>query len=92
MSRPILKDLLLAIDSFVNGLCSIADLQSRLEADASALNRSFEYVIRELRILDSDLEEIRFGMLRDEQRSAAVLRLDPVRESVVAALAGTEGP
>lgn len=87
MSRSILEDALEAIDSFVSGLGDIADLQSRLEADASALDRSFDCVIRELRSLDSDLEEIRFARLRDEQRPAAILRLDPVRESVVAALA-----
>lgn len=87
MSRPILEDVLQVIDSFVGGLGDIADLQSRLEADASALDRSFDRVIRELRSLDADLEEIRFGRLRDEQRSAAILRLDPVRESLLAALA-----
>jgi hypothetical protein len=87
LSRPILEDVLQVIDSFVGGLGDIADLQSRLEADASALDRSFDRVIRELRSLDADLEEIRFGRLRDEQRSAAILRLDPVRESLLAALA-----
>lgn len=86
MSRPILEDVLLAIDSFVGGLGDIADLQSRLEADASALDRRFDRVIHELRNLDADLEEIRFGRLRDEQRSAAILRLDPVRKSVLAML------
>lgn len=87
MSRSILEDVLQAIDSFAGGLGDIADLQSRLEADALALDRSFDRVIRELRSLDADLEEIRFARLRDEQRPAAILRLDPVRESVLAALA-----
>lgn len=87
MSRSILEDALQAIDSFVGGLGDIAELQSRLEADASALDRSFNDVIRELHSLDADLEEIRFARLRDEQRPAAILRLDPVRKSVVAALA-----
>jgi hypothetical protein len=87
LSRPILEDVLRAIDSFVGGLGDIAGLQSRLEADASALDRRFDRVIHELRSLDADLEEIRFGGLRDEQRSAAILRLDPVRESLLAALA-----
>lgn len=87
MSRPILEDVLQAIDSFVGGLGDIADLQSHLEADASALDRSFDRVIGELRSLDADLEEIRFARLRDDQRPAAILRLDPVRESVLAALA-----
>lgn len=90
MSRPILEDALQAIDSFVSGLGDIADLQSRLEADASALDTSFDYVTRELRGLDSDLEEIRFARLLDEQRPAAILRLDPVRESLLAALAEIE--
>jgi hypothetical protein len=44
-------------------------------------------VINQLRSLDADLEEIRFARLHDEQMPAAILRLDPVRESVFAALA-----
>ena len=86
MSRAVLQNVLTAIDNFVGGFGDIADLQSALQANASALDRSFAGVIRELRSLDADLEEIRFARLRDEQRPAAVLRLDPVRESVVAAL------
>lgn len=86
LSYPILENVLSAIDSFVSGIGDIADLQARLQADASALDRRFDSVIRELQSLDADLEEIRFARLRDEQRTAAVLRLDAVRESVTAAL------
>ena len=86
MSRSILEDTLKAIDSFVSGLGDVADLQARIEGDASALDTSFDCVIRQLHSLDS-LEEIRFARLRHDQRPAAILRLDPVRESVLAALA-----
>ncbi len=83
MSRAILKDVLTAIDAFVSGRGEIVDLQARLGADASALDRSHLELINELRSLDADLEEIQFARLLDEQRPAAILRLDPVRESVL---------
>jgi hypothetical protein len=86
LSRAVLEDALRAIDDFIGGVGEIADLQARLEADASALDRSFDSVIKELRSLDADLEEIRFARLLDEQRPAAIFRLESARESVAIAL------
>jgi hypothetical protein len=86
LSRAILENIIGTIDGFISGQCEIAELQGRLEADASALGRSHYELVNELQRLDADLEEIRFARLRDEQRPAAVLRLDPVRESALEAL------
>jgi hypothetical protein len=86
LSRAVLEDALQAIDEFISGLGDIHDLQSRLEADASALDATFAGVVRELHGLDADLEEILFARRREGQRAAVAIRLAPVRESLVAAL------
>jgi hypothetical protein len=86
LSRAVLEDALSAIDEYIGGGGDIGDLQARLAADASALDRTYSGVVDELRGLDADLEEIRFARLLDEQRPAAVFRLESARESVAAAL------
>jgi hypothetical protein len=90
MSRQILMAINSAIDSFVAGHSDIADLQAQLEANSSALDRSHEPLNSELRSLDADLEEIQFTMLKDEQRPAAIFRLDRVKEAVASALERSE--
>jgi ABC-type phosphate transport system auxiliary subunit len=86
MSRQILMTISSVIDDFIAGRSDIADLQERLEANSSALDRSYEPLNSQLRSLDADLEEIQFTMLKDEQRPAAVFRLEPVQEAVASAL------
>jgi ABC-type phosphate transport system auxiliary subunit len=68
------------------GRSDIADLQQRLEANSSALDRSYEPLNSQLRSLDADLQEIQFTMLQDEQRPASIFRLEPVQEAVSSAL------
>jgi ABC-type phosphate transport system auxiliary subunit len=86
MSRQILMAISSAIDDFMSERSDIADLQERLEANSSALDRSYEPLNSQLRSLDADLEEIQFTMLKDEQRPAAIFRLEPVQEAVSSAL------
>jgi ABC-type phosphate transport system auxiliary subunit len=90
MSRQILAAISSAIDDFISRKSDIADLQAQLEAQSSALDRSYEPLNSELRSLDADLEEIQFTMLQDEQRPAAVFRLEPVKEAVASALERAE--
>jgi hypothetical protein len=86
LSRGILSSILAAIDGFVSGDGNIAELQSQLEANSSALDRTYEPLTREINALDADLEEIQFTMLSDEQRPAVILKLESIREAVISAL------
>jgi hypothetical protein len=91
MSRQVLMAISSVIDDFISGRSDIADLQERLEANASALDRSHGPLSSQLRSLDAGLEEIRFTMLKDEQRPAAIFRLEPVRQAVASALEQSDG-
>jgi hypothetical protein len=84
--RGILLALLRAINDLDAGRSSIAEVQQRLEANASALDNSAGELVQALRAVDADLEEIQFTMLLDEQHPAAVFRLDPIRAMVAAEL------
>lgn len=86
MSQAILARLVSTIDNFISGQYQIGDLQAELDASRSALDRSYGELVRELENLEADLEEIRFSRLLDEQRPAAILKIDRVRESLVEAL------
>jgi ABC-type phosphate transport system auxiliary subunit len=82
MPRQILMAISSVIDDFIAGRSDVADLQQRLEANSSALDRSYEPLNSQLRSLDTDLEQIQFTMLKDEQRPAAMFRLESVQEAV----------
>ncbi len=86
MSESILLGLGQAIDGFVVGQISLPELQARLAAGASALDTSYSELVEELRRVDSDLEQIQFTMLQDEQAPAAIFRLDATRDAVESAL------
>jgi hypothetical protein len=82
MSEAIVIDLAEAIDAFVGGLIDLPELQARLAAGASALDGTYSALVEELHQVDGDLERIQFTMLQDEQRPAAVFRLDATRDAV----------
>ncbi len=90
MTRSILLAIHNVIDEFLTDRCDIDKLQGRLGANASSLDRTFGDLIEELQGLDGDLEEIQFTMLRDEQRPAAILRLERTQELLAAALCRCE--
>lgn len=86
MHRTILLALRDAIDGFVQGKVSVAELQARLEANASALNRSFAVLVKEIHDVNADLEEIQFGMIRSRQSDAAISRIERTRRLIAESL------
>jgi hypothetical protein len=88
--KAILTGILAVIDDLTMGTSDIAEAQERLGAYATALDRSAGELSERLRGADADLEEIQFAMLLNEQRTAAVLRLDPLRNLVAAELGRLE--
>jgi hypothetical protein len=69
-----------ALDDFEQGQLDVERLQSRLEAEASALDNSTPEMLRELRDVDAKLERIRFAVPEGDQRREALARLKQTRE------------
>ncbi len=78
-NRQVLTALRASIDAFTRGEISLEDVQSRLQSSLDLLESGNPLVPEAIRIAEGDLEEIRFARLLDEQRPAAVLRLDDLR-------------
>lgn len=87
MARQILLAIRHSIDRFLDGVDDLAELQTQLVANASALDRRLLDLSGELEAIEADLERIRFAVLRDEQRPAATLRIERTRQMIVDALA-----
>lgn len=68
----------------------IADVQWKLDVTVDLLERGLVDLATPIRVAEADLEEIRFARLRDEQRHAAILRLDELRGELESRLAKDE--
>ncbi|WP_163511244.1 hypothetical protein [Fodinicola acaciae] len=87
MTNRLLADALNTIALFERAEVEIAEMQRTLVAIGGALDSTYGSLIREFRQAEADLEEIRFGMLCDEQRPAAILRVDKLKELILAEMA-----
>lgn len=90
-NEAVLQALLDALDEFTRGRLSMEDVQRRLQSSLDLLERGAAGLHDDVRLAEADLEEIRFTMLLDEQRSAAVFRLDPLRAAIADRLGTSEG-
>jgi hypothetical protein len=68
----------------------IAEVQWKLDVTVDLLERGFVDLATPIRVAEADLEEIRFARLREEQRPAAILRLDELRGELESQLAKDE--
>lgn len=89
-NRTVVSALLDAIDGFVAGELDIPDIQTRLQSGLGLLERGLGDVSSAIRAAEADLEEIQFTMVLDEQRPAAVFRLNSLRGQLAAALVDAE--
>jgi hypothetical protein len=90
-NRTLTEDVIDAIDRFVAGELSIADVQGRLQSAAQLFENEPASPSHAIRVTEADLEEIQFARLLDEQRPAAAFRLDELRALLADALAGACG-
>jgi hypothetical protein len=79
------------IDQFVAGLVGVEEVQTKLQTTMGLLERGPGNLAAALRLAEADLEEIRFTLLLQEQRPAAIFRLDTLRAELEAGLAKEEG-
>jgi hypothetical protein len=79
------------IDRFTGGEIRLDEMQSQLQAALTLFERDGSTARESVRLAEADVEEIRFTMLLDEQRPAAVFRLDQLREALTTELGVPEG-
>lgn len=71
-----------AIQDFDAGLLSLAEVQSALQSAIPLFDDDGSGVADFVRLAEADLEEIQFTVLLDEQRPAAIFRLDELRATL----------
>jgi hypothetical protein len=85
-NREVVTRLIGDIDRFTGGEIGLDEMQSQLQAALTLFERDGSTVRESVRLAEADVEEIRFTMLLDEQRPAAVFRLDQLREALTTEL------
>ncbi|QHK20341.1 hypothetical protein GU243_12025 [Pseudarthrobacter psychrotolerans] len=71
-----------AIQDYEAGLLSLAQVQSALQSAITLLENDGSGIADSVRLAEADLEEIHFTVLLDEQRPAAIFRLDELRATL----------
>jgi len=71
-----------AIREFETGMLNLDEVQSTLASAASLFENDGAGASELVRIAEADLELIRFSMLVEEQRPAAMFRLDELRTTL----------
>lgn len=84
-NRGVTARLIEEIDRFTSG-GELGEMQSQLQAALTLLERDGSTVREAVRLAEADVEEIQFIVLLDEQRPAAVFRLDQLREALTTEL------
>lgn len=74
------------IDRFMSGEIELGEMQSQLQAALTLFERDGSTAGEAVRLAEADVEEILFTKLLDEQRPAAVFRLDQLREALTTEL------
>jgi hypothetical protein len=85
-NHAIIASLIDSIDQFEAGDLGITEVQELLQMSFDLLERGPQDFASAIRLAEADLEEIQFTMLLDEQRPAAVFRLDSLREALQSGL------
>lgn len=86
MATSLLTSISRAVDEFISGRYDLEALQEQLSDNAGALDNTYGELRSELEAVDADLEVILYTVPPNEQRAAAVARLERIRELVAWAL------
>lgn len=85
-NRGVVTRLVGHVDRFMEGEIELDEMQSQLQAALSLFERDGSTACEAVRLAEADVEEIRFTTLLDEQRPAAVFRLDELRGALTTEL------
>lgn len=81
-NAQIANDVLAAITGLEAGTLTLGDTQAALQSAMALFENDGSGVANAVRLAEADLEAIQFKTLRDEQRSAAISRLDELRTAI----------
>lgn len=76
------KEVLAAIRNLEDGISTLAEVHSVLQSVVPLFENDGSGIGNAVRLAEADLEEIQFTTLDDEQRPAAIFRLDKLRAAV----------
>jgi hypothetical protein len=81
-NAQVAQDVLAAIGGLEAGSLTLGDTQAALQSAISRFENDGSGVANAVRLAEADLEEIQFTTLLDEQRPAAIFRLDELRTAI----------
>lgn len=87
-NRRLAENLVEALDHFVAGGLDLDEIQCQLQTAVQLFENEPDAPVRATDLAEEDLEDISVARLAEEQRSAAIFRLDELRVILVGALAG----
>lgn len=81
-NAEVAQDVLAAIAGLEAGTLTLGDTQAALQSAVARFENDGSGVAKAVRLAEADLEEIHFTTLLDEQRPAAIFRLDELRAAI----------
>lgn len=81
-NTTVAPEVLAAIAGLEDGGLTLAEAQAVLESAVPRFENDGSGIGNAVRLAEADLEEIQFTTLLDEQRPAAILRLDQLRAAI----------
>jgi hypothetical protein len=87
-NRAIIASLIDSMDQFVAGDLEVADIQHKLQVSGDLLEREPQDFASLVHLAEADLEGIRYTLPLDDQRPAALSRLDSVRTTLQSSFKG----
>lgn len=81
-NSAVAQDVVTAIAKFEARTCTLDEVQAALQSAVSLFENDGSDIAQKVRLAEADLEEVQFAILRDEQRSAAIFRLDALRAAI----------
>lgn len=87
-NAAVAQDVLAAIAGLEQETLTIGDVQAVLQSAVQRFENDGSGVAASVSLAEADLEEIQFTRLLDEQRPAAIFRLDELRATIESAADG----
>lgn len=81
-NTTVARDVLDAIAGLEDGTLTLAEAQAVLQSAIPRFENDGSGIDVAVRLAEADLEEVQFTILLDEQRPAAIFRLDELRTAI----------
>lgn len=81
-NAAVAREVLAAIAGLEEGILTLGEVQAALQSSIQRFENDGSGIGTAVRLAEADLEEIQFTTLLDEQRPAAIFRLDELRAAI----------